>query len=73
MSRKVGMVSVGLTKFNRRSKETPKELAYYSANMALDNAGITRKDVDAVIVGSAPDAFDGVHKKHEYLTDGSGG
>jgi len=73
MARKVGMVSVGLTKFNRRSKETAKELAYYSAKMALDNAGITRKDVDGVIVGSAPDAFDGVHQKHEYLTDGSGG
>jgi len=74
MSKKrVGMVSVGLTKFNRRSKETPKELSYYSAKMALDNAGITRQDVDGVIVGSAPDAFDGVHQKHEYLTDGAGG
>ncbi len=71
--KKVGMVSVGLTKFMRRAKETPKELAYYSAKMALDNAGITRKDVDGVIIGSAPDAFDGVHQKHEYLTDGSGG
>ncbi|MCY3410112.1 MAG: thiolase domain-containing protein [Candidatus Heimdallarchaeota archaeon] len=73
MTRKVGMVSVGLTKFQRRAKETAKELAYYSAKMALDEAGITRKDVDGVIVGSAPDAFDGVHQKHEYLTDGSGG
>jgi acetyl-CoA C-acetyltransferase len=71
--KKVGMVSVGLTRFNRRSKETAKELAYYSAKMALDQAGITRKDIDGVIVGSAPDAFDGVHQKHEYLTDGSGG
>jgi acetyl-CoA C-acetyltransferase len=71
--RKVGMVSVGLSKFQRRAKETPKELAFYSAKMALDNAGITRKDLDGVIIGSAPDAFDGVHQKHEYLTDGSGG
>jgi acetyl-CoA C-acetyltransferase len=72
-NKKVGMVSVGLTQFQRRAKETAKELCYYSAKMALDNAGITRKDVDGVIVGSAPDAFDGVHQKHEYLTDGSGG
>ncbi len=73
MTKKVGMVSVGLTQFQRRAKETGKELAYYSAKMALDEAGITRKDVDGVIIGSAPDAFDGVHQKHEYLTDGSGG
>ena len=72
-NRKVGVVSVGMTKFMRRAKETAKELAYYSAKEALNNAGITRKDVDSVIVGSAPDAFDGVHQKHEYLTDGSGG
>lgn len=71
--KKVGMVGVGLTQFQRRAKETAKELCYYSAKMALDMAGITRKDVDGVIVGSAPDAFDGVHQKHEYLTDGSGG
>ncbi|MHA2503519.1 MAG: thiolase domain-containing protein [Candidatus Kariarchaeaceae archaeon] len=70
--KKVGMVSVGLTRFNRRSKETAKELSYLSTKMALDNAGITRKDLDSVIVGSAPDAFDGVHMKHEYLSDGSG-
>lgn len=72
-NRRVGMVSVGMTKFMRRAKETPKELAYYASKEALDNAGITRKDVDGVIIGSAPDAFDGVHMKHEYLTDGSGG
>lgn len=72
-NRKVGIVSVGLTKFMRRAKETPKELAYYAAKTALDEAGITRKDVDAAIIGSAPDAFDGVHQKHEYLTDGAGG
>lgn len=70
---RVGMVSVGMTKFNRRAKETAKELCYYSSKMALDNAGLTRKDIDGVIIGSAPDAFDGVHQKHEYLTDGSGG
>lgn len=73
MVKRVGMVSAGITQFQRRAKETGKELSYYSAKMALDEAGITRKDVDGVIVGSAPDAFDGVHQKHEYLTDGSGG
>ena len=30
-------------------------------------------DVDCVVVGTAPDAFDGVHMKGEWLADGAGG
>src|SRR2546427_10944136 len=41
--------------------------------MALDSAGLTRGDVDMVVCGTAPDAFDGVAMKVEYLLDGSGG
>ena len=41
--------------------------------MALDSAGLTRGDVDMVVCGTAPDAFDGVAMKGEYLLDGSGG
>src|SRR5207247_10293133 len=29
--------------------------------------------VDAVCLTSAPDAFDGVHRKGDYLSDGAGG
>src|SRR5207245_352916 len=32
-----------------------------------------RADVDMVVCGTAPDAFDGVAMKGEYLLDGSGG
>jgi acetyl-CoA C-acetyltransferase len=31
------------------------------------------KDVESVVLGTAPDAFDGVHMKGEYLMDGAGG
>ena len=31
------------------------------------------KDIESVVMGSAPDAFDGVHMKGEYLLEGSGG
>src|SRR3989475_9916558 len=41
--------------------------------MALDSAGLTRGDVDMVVCGTAPDAFDGGAMKGEYLLDGSGG
>lgn len=72
MKGKAAIVSAGITKFVRRAKETPKELAWYAAKMALDNAGLSLDEVDAVIHGTAPDAFDGVHQKAEYLSDASG-
>ncbi len=62
-----------MTLFRRRMLETGKELSFEASKMALDSAGLTLKDVDAVVEGSAPDAFDGVHMKGEYLIDGSGG
>lgn len=69
----VGIVGAGMTKFLRRAQETPKELAFEAARAALDCAQMTMDDIDCVIHGTAPDAFDGVHMKGEYLSDGSGG
>lgn len=71
--RRVAIVGAGMTKFVRRAQETGKELAYEAAKMALDSCELTLKDVDCVSLGTAPDAFDGVHMKGEYLSDGAGG
>jgi acetyl-CoA C-acetyltransferase len=71
--RRVAVVGAGMTKFVRRAQETGKELSWIAARAALDSAGIGLDRVDAVCVTSAPDAFDGVHRKGEYLSDGSGG
>jgi acetyl-CoA C-acetyltransferase len=35
-------------------------------------SGVQLREVDSVVTGSAPDAFDGVHMKGEYLLDGAG-
>ncbi|GBD11619.1 hypothetical protein HRbin23_01289 [bacterium HR23] len=70
--RRVAVVGAGMTRFMRRALETPKELAFYATRMALDSCELTLKDIDGVILGSAPDAFDGVHRKGEYLIDGAG-
>lgn len=70
--RKVCVIGAGLTIFRRRLLETGKELSFEATKMALDSAGISRKEVDSVVLGSAPDAFDGVHMKGEYLSDGAG-
>jgi acetyl-CoA C-acetyltransferase len=70
--RRVAIVGAGLTKFYRNTKETPKELAYEATKMALDSCEMKLSDIDCVVNGTAPDAFDGVHMKGEYLSDGSG-
>jgi acetyl-CoA C-acetyltransferase len=73
IKRRVAVVGAGMTKFVRRAKETGKELAFEATKMALDSCGLTLKDIECVTLGSAPDAFDGVHMKGEYLSDGAGG
>ncbi len=70
--RRVAVVGAGMTRFVRRAMETPKELSWQAAGMALESCGLTLNEVDAVCIGSAPDAFDGIHMKGEYLADGSG-
>lgn len=70
---KVAIVGAGITKFVRRAQETGKELSFQAVKMALDSCDLTLKDIDCVTTGTAPDAFDGVHMKGEYLADGSGG
>lgn len=71
--RRVAVVGAGMTLFRRRLLETGRELSYEASAMALEAAGMERKDVESVVIGSAPDAFDGVHMKGEYLLEGAGG
>ncbi len=71
--RRVAVVGAGLTKFVRRAQETGPELSHQAVKMALDSADLKLKDIDMVTLGTAPDAFDGVHMKGEYLLSGAGG
>ncbi len=73
MSNRVAVIGVGMTKFMRRAKEAPGELAAQAVRMALEDAGLDIDDIDAVTLGTAPDAFDGVHMKGEHLIAGAGG
>jgi acetyl-CoA C-acetyltransferase len=72
VGRRVAVVGAGMTRFVRRAQETGKELAWEAARAALDSCELSVKDVDVVCLTSAPDAFDGVHMKGEYLSDGAG-
>jgi acetyl-CoA C-acetyltransferase len=62
-----------MTLFRRHLKETGKELSFLATKMAMEDAGIEKDDIDMVVMGSAPDAFDGIHMKGENLLDGAAG
>ncbi len=70
--RRVAIVGAGITKFYRNVQETPKELAFEATKMALESCEMKLSDIECVVHGTAPDAFDGIHMKGEYLSDGSG-
>ncbi len=69
---KVAVIGGGMTLFRRRLNETGKELSFLASKMALEEAGIDNSDIDMVVMGSAPCAFDGIHMKGENLLDGTG-
>ena len=71
--RRVAVIGAGMTLFRRRMLETGRELSFEACRMALDSAGMSNEDVESVVLGTAPDAFDGIHMKGEYLMDGAGG
>ena len=73
MSQRVACIGAGMTKFVRRAQESPGELTAEAVRMALDDAGMDIDEIDAVCLGTAPDAFDGVHMKGEHLIAGAGG
>ena len=72
MSPRVAVVGAGMTRFVRRAQETGKELSAIAAREALASCELDLDRVDAVCLTSAPDAFDGVHRKGDYLADGAG-
>lgn len=70
--KRVAVVGVGQTTFDRAKKETSAEIAGEAAHKALAHAGLTIDDMDCVLFGAAPDAFDGIHMLGENIIDGVG-
>ncbi len=69
MPRRVAIIGVGLTRCSswRREVAYP-ELTYEATSAALQDAGITAPDVDAVVYGSM-DPFDGVNAPEKWNVD----
>jgi acetyl-CoA C-acetyltransferase len=73
MSQQAAVLGVGQTR--HRSKRTDVSMAGLcreAVDRALDDAHTTREDIDAVVVGKAPDLFEGVMMPELYLADALG-
>ncbi|GAB5450303.1 MAG: thiolase domain-containing protein [Halioglobus sp.] len=73
MANLAGVVGIGQTSYTtRRGDVSIAGLVREAAVNALNDAGLTWDDIDAVIVGKAPDMFEGVIMPEIYLTDALG-
>lgn len=52
---KVGIIGIGHGVFGRRSDATVQELAFEAFRAAMQDAGISRDDLDATVIGSVPE------------------
>jgi len=68
----VAVTGVGMThQRSSRPDVTGQELINEAVRMALDDAGMTRKEIDAVVIGNM-DHFEGINYVDTWSVDGSG-
>ena len=71
--KRVAVVGVGQTVHRTARKDVSMAgLVREAAQEALDDAGMTYADIDAVVIGKAPDMFEGVAMPELYLADALG-
>ncbi len=74
MKRPVAVVGVGQTKHGaRRSDVNIAGLVREAIDRALLDAGLEHKDIDAVVIGKAPDMLEGVMQPEQFLIGAIGG
>lgn len=70
---RAAVVGVGQTKHRSARKDVSMAgLVREAAQEALEDAGMTWADIDAVVVGKAPDMFEGIAMPELYLADALG-
>lgn len=73
MKKRVAIVGVGMQKFASRKPETVEEMVYDVAKKALLDAKLPPEAVEAVVFGSAVDAFCGLHNSDKLLVEAAAG
>ena len=73
MARPCAVVGIGQTKYKRRRDDLSLDgLVREAALRALEDANLTFADIDAVVLGKAPDALEGVIMPELSLADALG-
>ena len=66
------VVGIGQTRYRKKLELSLDGLVRWAAQGALDDAGIDWRDVDAIVIGKAPDALEGVMMPELSLGDALG-
>ena len=73
MKNHCAVIGIGQTKHTtKRDDVSIAGMVREAALLALEDAGLTFKDIDAVVIGKAPDMFEGVMMPELYLADALG-
>jgi acetyl-CoA C-acetyltransferase len=73
MAELCGVIGIGQTKYDaKRIDVSMPGLVREAVLRALEDAGLTFADIDAVVIGKAPDTFEGVMLPENYLADAIG-
>src|SRR3990172_13039710 len=68
--RRVAIVGTGQTKYTTSSPNySVPDLVNLAVTRALDDAGLKSKDIDAVVFGTAPEAFEGINSPDKWASD----
>jgi len=74
MAERCAVIGVGQTKLDaKRIDVSQVGLVREAALRALEDAGLGFEDIDAIVIGKAPDLFEGVMMPELYLADALGG
>ncbi|MGZ4716144.1 MAG: thiolase domain-containing protein, partial [Acidimicrobiales bacterium] len=69
---RVAIVGIGQTKHQATNDGSIAGVVRTAAQRALDDAGMAWSDIDAVVIGKAPDFFEGVMMPELFLADALG-
>jgi len=73
VARRVAVVGTGQTPYKTRRRDVSvPELVHEAAGAALSDAQLTIRDIDAVVFGTAPEAFEGVNSPDKWAADAVG-
>ncbi len=74
MAERCAVIGVGQTKYDaKRIDVSMVGLVREAAERALEDAGLDWRDTDALVIGKAPDTFEGVMMPELFLADALGG